>query len=67
MMDGNLLTLIVTVVLFLIGQLAGNIIVLAKLNTRITRVETHLIHLMKAENIHLWPKEQPPNYDENAS
>ncbi len=46
-MDPNLLTLIVTVILFLIGQVIANIVVLAKINTRVTRVETHIIHLMQ--------------------
>lgn len=66
-MDSNLITLIVTTVLFLLGQLFANIVVLAKLNTRITRVETHLIHLMQDRQLKLWAKEQPPDYDEVTS
>ena len=65
-MDGNLLTLIVTVVLFLLGQLFANIVVLAKINTRVTRVETHIIHLMQHKNIDLWKHEQPPGYEEQT-
>lgn len=46
MIDENLLTLILTVIIFLVGQLAANIFYLSKLNTRLTRVETivEMIH-----------------------
>jgi hypothetical protein len=56
----------VTTVLFLLGQLFANIVVLAKLNTRITRVETHLIHLMQNQQLKLWAKEMPEGYKEDA-
>jgi len=36
----------VGVIIFLMGQLLLNISVLAHMNTRVTRIETHLIHVL---------------------
>ena len=56
-------TLIVTVVLFLLGQLLINITYLSKLNTRITRVETHLVHLLKMYQAKLSKHMNRPPHD----
>ena len=66
-MTVGLLTLIVTVVLFLLGQLLVNIAVLSKLNTRVTRIETHMTHVLRAYHAALKfmkdchpPQQEPP-------
>lgn len=51
-MDAN----IIGIVLFLIAQLLANIAVIAHHNTRITRIETHLIHVLK--KLHYEPRKE---------
>lgn len=60
MIPHDLLVFAGTVIIFLVGQLAANISVLSKFNTRLTRVETHILHLMREHNIELWKNELPP-------
>lgn len=67
MISTGTLSIIVTISLFFIAQLIGNIVILAKLATRVTRIETHLIHLMQERGVTLWSNEQPPGYQEGNS
>lgn len=45
-MDANT----IGIMLFLVAQLLANIAVIAHHNTRITRIEVHLIHVLKKFN-----------------
>lgn len=51
------------IIVFLIGQLVANIWMLFKLTNRLTRVEVHQLHIMRALKINLWDKETPADYE----